>query len=1534
MSKKDFNKRNHDKSDISKDIQKLEEVMRDQKDEKNIEESFKHVVCDIISNEDFSNQEKLENNEISGVNKTHVENELKVDDKKYCDTDIDSTTTIKMKKCINLVASGLREETSLHEASLADNDYYSEACEYLLTAEHKNNLKSKNVTKIIDNEFEDTQISESNNFPHTETVQKNISTAAKSYRTLIDSELEERKQNEEIESQENRKLNKNNNFPETVHNIISTTVENYRTLIDSESEEEKQNDETETNTLITSEETSESKNAKKKLIKKRKGSIRASKDEAMRQIHSETQRLLRETEISLPYHRPKQRTLQEFLNRKKISAALPKAPSIAAKLKMSSAIVNQVLTEKEKEAEFFYKSSDSEDDNLQQSMSFVNKDTERAFITNEKEKILSIDINRTCIQDSNKVETNIQDLQDSGKEIVQNEHLNFDASSEVLVEKKFCKVDHQVAKLSSLTNNNSTLDESDTLLQQINECNQNLSKSRKLFDMCLEKGSNNNFKINLDEQEVTKEVDETIITLLNKENCIDNEKRSKITMTDNQILKIYQVDSEIINEKDTNLITETMKILETHSNNINNEKIIEICKNDNAICLNSDNRNNENKDKCAQTNETSSFSSVINDQSKTEDNPSTDECEESDGHILGLPLPKFADETLSNRKILPVVSDSKVTLRGLPGMIIDLTEDAKPNVRGVSTLLDRFFCKHANTKKQNDNKSEVTVIHLQDTLNGPLPIKEVLPYKVPINADTSDLNKPGAKLMRLKEDLKLQMTLKRNKEWKQKETELQAQKKEDWNEEKTSDLDEQEEAELGLELSSSEESEPEENDICIEDKKRTRWLFADDEAEVTNDEDSNVEENDDEDCAKSNKRSTTFKCRKKYIDDDVSEIETNEEDNDNGENEENEEGSDENIENEIEFDFKVRKNLDVYKNRNDRETRHLTEEFQNDLNIANPSDSRDDSSQLNMILEVNALKTNCEDNNWMSENESNTSACQQHTEIATRNQIYKTPLIKTSMLDFVSPVTQLSVLNTTLDSDKKDSSEKRKCLVDKYEFVSMENTQINKSSEHICNIKNKAVLKKKLFDDVGETIDDEYLMRLCSGKFDSTQKTDLDFFSQFNITESQLDQCSGNSSAKLVERLKNPKVNDKMLQNAEKMLDNDSNNSENHAKEIYKVSIAHSGLKLRVTSSDDEDENIFAKFKKHSVKRLNLSDSEEEQSQFFDEKDDVDDIEIEKQYVDYDSEENEVVVVPEKDIKKVAAGFLEEEAELSESDWDSVDEDEKDLDKLEFEEADDEYIDELEVKNHLEKMHMKQILDEDKREVRFLKELLFEDGDLHTDGTGRERKFKWRNIDKLGNNEIPQMCDENDGWVDVHEDEEEAKWSKLRHERDKFLEERMKCLNNEIENELCDSQIFKLGLEAVKKIKDNELQKQDSFFDKTELSENIEPIMPRNIMDLLNGPNVGKKSQTIYNVIKKRSLLTRGEESLAKIASLAKQGDSAFSASHAVNTRNFVFPHIDQSTDNIIKKTNEVTEDLNSQIKPGKRKMMSNRSSTSKKRRK
>lgn len=50
--------------------------------------------------------------------------------------------------------------------------------------------------------------------------------------------------------------------------------------------------------------------------------------------------------------------------------------------------------------------------------------------------------------------------------------------------------------------------------------------------------------------------------------------------------------------------------------------------------------------------------------------------------------------------------------------------------------------------------------------------------------------------------------------------------------------------------------------------------------------------------------------------------------------------------------------------------------------------------------------------------------------------------------------------------------------------------------------------------------------------------------------------------------------------------------------------------------------------------------------------------------------------------------FVENEAELSESDWDSEDEDEKGLDRMEKEEGDEEKFDENELRKDLEKIHM------------------------------------------------------------------------------------------------------------------------------------------------------------------------------------------------------------------------------------------------------
>ena len=58
---------------------------------------------------------------------------------------------------------------------------------------------------------------------------------------------------------------------------------------------------------------------------------RKAKEDAMKEIYSEANRMLRESAVGLPYHRPRQRTLDEFLNRKK---ALPDVLPVLSGLKI------------------------------------------------------------------------------------------------------------------------------------------------------------------------------------------------------------------------------------------------------------------------------------------------------------------------------------------------------------------------------------------------------------------------------------------------------------------------------------------------------------------------------------------------------------------------------------------------------------------------------------------------------------------------------------------------------------------------------------------------------------------------------------------------------------------------------------------------------------------------------------------------------------------------------------------------------------------------------------------------------------------------------------------------------------------------------------------------------------------------------------------------------------------------------------------------------------------------------------------------
>jgi hypothetical protein len=95
---------------------------------------------------------------------------------------------------------------------------------------------------------------------------------------------------------------------------------------------------------------------------------------------------------------------------------------------------------------------------------------------------------------------------------------------------------------------------------------------------------------------------------------------------------------------------------------------------------------------------------------------------------------------------------------------------------------------------------------------------------------------------------------------------------------------------------------------------------------------------------------------------------------------------------------------------------------------------------------------------------------------------------------------------------------------------------------------------------------------------------------------------------------------------------------------------------------------------------------------------------------------------------------LENEAVISGSDEGSDDEDERGLDRLMMEEGDLDDLDEDQVRDEVGRLHHRQVLDEDKREIRLFQEAFLEDGELHSDNA-RARQFRWKSMGKCAINQ-------------------------------------------------------------------------------------------------------------------------------------------------------------------------------------------------------
>ncbi|XP_040280315.1 claspin [Bufo bufo] len=302
-----------------------------------------------------------------------------------------------------------------------------------------------------------------------------------------------------------------------------------------------------------------------------------------------------------------------------------------------------------------------------------------------------------------------------------------------------------------------------------------------------------------------------------------------------------------------------------------------------------------------------------------------------------------------------------------------------------------------------------------------------------------------------------------------------------------------------------------------------------------------------------------------------------------------------------------------------------------------------------------------------------------------------------------------------------------------------------------------------------------------------------------------------------------------------------------------------------VEREENDEEEEFGDFQLLPCDESDSEEGKEEQSE-------VEDDEYEGlDEVEEDYDEEKILRKQGKKRKLKLLDFMEDEAELSGSDVGSGDEDEGDeSDDYEEEAIDEELPSDEELQDQVNKIHMKVTMDEDKRRLRLYQERYLADGDLHSDGPGRMRKFRWKNVDDASQMDMFHRYSELEDQEAENEemDEAEAKRRKERFEREQWFREQSENGGKEVEEDIGENSQF---MKLAKKVTEKVLQRRSTI-------ETTEPKKQasKNPFEIQRPFSLPK--------IKTGSLLNKPKEVLEKLAAMSNLNPNA-----PRNTRKFVF---------------------------------------------